>query len=128
MTAKENKLLVRRLFEEAMNTGNLAVVDELVAPTFVSHTGPKATREGFKQGIITLHRLSPNLQYIIEDIFAQGSRVAVLVRAELTVHAPLPQGGDLLNIRRAFSTNEIHIFRLRKGKIVEHWVGTWKPL
>jgi hypothetical protein len=34
---KDNKALVRRFNEEVYNRGNLDVVDELLAPTFVGH-------------------------------------------------------------------------------------------
>ena len=37
MSAENNKALVRRYVEEVLNRKNLAVVDELFAPTFVDH-------------------------------------------------------------------------------------------
>ncbi len=54
MPVEENKLLVRRQFDEIWNGGNWATVDELYAPNYVNRdlmynpdqgTGP----EGFKQ-------------------------------------------------------------------------------
>lgn len=36
-TLESNKALVRRLYEEGFNEGNLDVVDELVAPDVVAH-------------------------------------------------------------------------------------------
>src|SRR6266566_5062773 len=52
MPVEENKMLVRRQFDEIWNGGNWATVDELYAPNYVHHdpynpdqgTGP----EGFK--------------------------------------------------------------------------------
>jgi hypothetical protein len=37
MSTEDNKAIARRLYEEALNTGDIAVVDELVAPTIVLH-------------------------------------------------------------------------------------------
>ena len=37
MSTEENKALARRLIEEAWNQGNLATVDELMAPDHVGH-------------------------------------------------------------------------------------------
>jgi hypothetical protein len=37
MSIEDNKAIARRLYEEALNMGNLAVVDELVAPSIVLH-------------------------------------------------------------------------------------------
>ena len=36
MTTK-NKAIFRRYFEEVLNTGNLSLVEELIAPNYVSH-------------------------------------------------------------------------------------------
>ena len=55
MSTDDNKLLVRRQFEEIWNGGNWATADELYAPEYVNHdpynpgqgTGP----EGFKQRV-----------------------------------------------------------------------------
>jgi SnoaL-like polyketide cyclase len=53
---ESNKALVRRLYEEGFNEGNLGVVDELVAPDVVTHdpiildapTGPDSIRGGIE--------------------------------------------------------------------------------
>ena len=37
MTVEDNKALVRRALTDLVNTGNMALVDELVAPGFVRH-------------------------------------------------------------------------------------------
>jgi len=55
MGTEENKMLVRRQFDEIWNGANWAAVDELYAPNYVNHdpynpdqgTGP----EGFKQRV-----------------------------------------------------------------------------
>jgi SnoaL-like polyketide cyclase len=55
MGTEENKMLVRRQFDEIWNGANWATVDELYAPNYVNHdpynpdqgTGP----EGFKQRV-----------------------------------------------------------------------------
>jgi hypothetical protein len=39
-TTEENKAHYRRTFEEVFNQGNLALVDELVAPDFLNHEVP----------------------------------------------------------------------------------------
>jgi hypothetical protein len=37
MSTEENKAIVRRMFEEVWNKGNVAAVDELIAPNYVGH-------------------------------------------------------------------------------------------
>ena len=45
MSAEQNKALVRKFFEEVWSKGNVAVVDELLAPDFVEEIGRASCRE-----------------------------------------------------------------------------------
>ena len=40
MSTEENKTQYRRTLEEVFNQGDLAIVDELVAPDFLNHDVP----------------------------------------------------------------------------------------
>ncbi len=70
MSAEQNKALVRRLFEARVKT-DLAAVDEIVAPDFVSHTkmvpGQQPGREGYKKTVAELSATGSNTRYLIED-------------------------------------------------------------
>jgi hypothetical protein len=46
VSAQENEALVRRYFEEVWAKGNVAAVDEFMAPNYVEHTVPPARRRG----------------------------------------------------------------------------------
>jgi len=62
-------------------------------------------------------RSSP-AQFTVEDVIAEGGRVAVRVTAQATQVGPfmgLPPSG------KSYSISEIHIFRVRDGKVTEHW-------
>ncbi len=59
MSVEQNKEMFRRWIEEGWNQGNLAVVDELFAPDYVSHAFPPdfpPNREGLKQFVAYLVR------------------------------------------------------------------------
>ena len=43
MSIEANKELVRRLYEEAFNEGDLDLVDQLVAPDVATHTRSSST-------------------------------------------------------------------------------------
>ena len=69
-----NKQIVRKLFNDLLNKGNLAVADEIIAPNHVNHDpaspdfgkGP----EGEKQ-IVTLYRNAfPDLHFKIDQMIA----------------------------------------------------------
>ena len=51
MSTEENKDIVRRFLNEAINKGNLAIADELLVEDYVQHSvmGAPQGREGFKQ-------------------------------------------------------------------------------
>ena len=62
MSPEESKALVRRVREEFISTGDMAVADALLAPEFVYH-GPAMLpevrgREAFKQTIAAFRRRS----------------------------------------------------------------------
>ena len=79
MSADGNKALVRKFFEESWNKGRVAAVDECVAANYVDHSIPSGLPpgiEGLKQEITTYHTAFPDVKAILEDIFAEGDRVA----------------------------------------------------
>ncbi len=117
MSSEENKAVVRRLFEEVLNEGRLAAIDELVAIDYLSHAGAPR-REDFKQVVIRLRAGFPDLRYTIEDLIAEGDKV--VIRA--TMHGT--HGGDYLGIPptgKQVTSESIHIVRLASGKFREHW-------
>jgi steroid delta-isomerase-like uncharacterized protein len=74
-----NETVVRRMFDEAWNRGNLSVVDEILAPDYQC-TGPMDTFRGAKgmKDAITKYRTAfPDCKVKIEEIFATPDRVAV---------------------------------------------------
>src|SRR5205085_2598163 len=79
MSAEENKLLVRRQFDEIWNAGNWATADELYAQEYVNHdpynpgqgTGP----EGFKQRVSGYRNVLHDFDLRIERQIAEGDMV-----------------------------------------------------
>ena len=54
----------------------------------------------------------------IDDMIAEGDRVAVRLTSHAVQVGPfmgLPPSG------RSYTIGEIHIFRIRRGKVAEHW-------
>ena len=78
MSVEENKANVRRLNDEVFNKGNLALVDELMAPNYVFHITPEVKGpEGVKQYIATFRTAFPDLHITIEDMVAEGDMMAI---------------------------------------------------
>ncbi len=120
MGIEENKALVRRFVDGIFVRGDPVAVDELVAPDFVAHTWPSTgdPRGDLKRAIERVGAALADGSFVIEDMIAEGDRVAVRLTASATQVGPfmgMPASG------RRYSIGEIHVFRVRDGFVVEHW-------
>ena len=115
-----NKELVRRFVQEIFVDGNADAVDDLVSEDFVPHTWP-STGDGRGDLKRALERVAKGLsdpRFTIEDMIAEADRVAV----RLTAGAR--QTGEFMGMPpsgKSYRIGEIHIFRIRDGKVSEHW-------
>src|SRR5829696_7140371 len=92
---EENKAIVRR-FLEATARGDLAAMDEMIAPDFVDRSlmsGQEPDREGFKRSVAEMDAPFTNQRVTIEDQIAAGDKVLTRV----TYRATHDQG-ELLGI------------------------------
>ena len=121
MTLDENKAIVRRFVEEIFVQGRKETVDELLSDDFVAHTWPSTTGDPKADLKSAIERAAAGLSdpvFAIDDLIAEGDRVA----ARLTTAAT--QSGEFMGMPpsgKRYSIEEIHWFRLRDGKVVEHW-------
>ena len=96
--------------------------DELIAEDVVYHGPPMIGevrgREGFKQVLGIFRAAFPGFETTIEDVLADGDRIAV----RHTHHAT--QSGEFAGIPptgKKVTVAGIEILRLRDGQIVEFW-------
>jgi steroid delta-isomerase-like uncharacterized protein len=119
----ENKALVRRFIDEVFANGNKDAVDELAARDFASHTGaPRASgrsgRDDLKQTIDRVFAALDDVEFTIEDLVAEGDRVAVRLTSSAT------QTGEFMGTPatgKRYTIEEIHLFRIADGQVAEHW-------
>jgi predicted SnoaL-like aldol condensation-catalyzing enzyme len=112
--------LLRRLFDEVINKGNLDVADELFATDYVDHgpMGDLAGIESFKQLVAQWRSAVPDVHCELSQIFERGDLVGWLV------HTTGTHTGDGLGFPatgKRFETVSANIGRMRDGKAVEHW-------
>jgi steroid delta-isomerase-like uncharacterized protein len=122
MSAEESKATMRRYLDVFEQGNNLDILDELLAPDYINHTpatpdlptGP----EGVK-GVVTMFQSAmPDLRVIVEDMIAEGDKVATRYTLEGTHRGELfgvPPTGQRLSIK------SISVERVLEGKIREHW-------
>jgi len=133
LSTEDNKAIVRRFFEEVNNQGNVAAVDELLAPNIILHFDAPSdvpvsaesqfSLEGIKQVLSEFRSTFPDLHYTIDLLIAEGDLVVSRVTARgthtgeyrgLTYKGMPPTGKQV-------TWTETQIFRLAAGKIVEYW-------
>src|SRR5437867_2463734 len=91
MSAEENKALYRRVLEENISQGNMAVADELIAPDILDHTNPPGLQHGIAshKAVVTLFRTAfPDLQVKIENMLAEGDKVVARTTIRGTHQGP----------------------------------------
>ena len=78
MPLEDNKLLVRRYYEEMWNRWDFALADELVAEgvAFRGSLGQSVEgRDGFKEYVRAVRRAFPDFHNHVEELVAEGDRV-----------------------------------------------------
>jgi len=117
--ALSHEAIYRRLIEEGFNNGNLAVVDELVAPSSREYQrGGKDGIEGTKGTIKYLRSAFPDFKITIDEVVVSGDKVWARQKGggtNLGGFAGHPPTGI-----KAF-IDVIDVVRIEDGKIVEHW-------
>lgn len=114
------KEVARQVIEQIFVRGEDAAIDELIAPDFQPHTfGPMPPgREGLREGMRRAHAGVSDPEFTIHDLIAENDRVAVRLTTSARHTGPFM---GLQPTGRRYSIDEIHIFRIRDGKVLEHW-------
>ena len=118
---EDNKTIVYRFYEEVWNEGNLALLDELIAPSFVNHEAGSergSDREAFKR---TLHKVRTglNFRHTVEELIAEGNTVVARLtgRGEIDKEDPILSSGS----REGLSGMGCMIWKLHNGQLTERW-------
>jgi steroid delta-isomerase-like uncharacterized protein len=122
MSTEENKALIRR-FYAAIDRGDIAALDELMAADYINHAPPpfpvSAGREGVKEAFRLFWTATPGY-HTIDDQIAEGDKVVTRLTAHGTHEGDLPGAP---RTGRPLEMTAIAIHRIADGKIVEHWAN-----
>jgi len=107
---ERNKDTVRRLIDEVMNGGNLDALDDFYEPRLA---------QAARRWIAPFQASFPDMRMEIVDLIAEGDQVAGRFRCsgthlgEWLGHPPTG--------RRFEKIDEVYIFRVNEGRIVQAW-------
>lgn len=119
-TIESNKVIVRKLFEESLNKGNLALLNDLFAPEYVGPQGEKGAA-GFGVTIEPLLKAFPDIHYTIKDLVAEDDKVMihwVWQGSQTLGYRNIPATG------KTISNEGMAVFVLRDEKIISSSVQT----
>lgn len=120
MSPEANKALVRRVYEELIDKGNLDAVEDLFHEKYVDYTQPPdwpTDRAGLRQQVSYFRSAFPDIHVTIEEMIAEGDLVA---------HRQTMRGthrGEFFGIEptgNKVTMTGSHFFRVADGKIIEH--------
>lgn len=115
----KNKEIVRRLYEEALNSGNPESLDPLVSDEFTNPfgRGPRA----FAAVLADLRAAFPDIRYRVDELVADGDRVVVRWTWRGTHEAPFRQ---FAATHKQVASTGVAVHRVTNGKVGETWLLT----
>jgi predicted ester cyclase len=127
MSEEQNRASFRAIPEKVFNTGDIALLDDLVAEDDIEHIpalpGFPTGREGLKQFVQLFRVAFPDLRYTLPaETICEGEYASGYATATGTNTGPLPSPfGPIPATGKQATWMEIHIGRYSGGKLVEHW-------
>ncbi len=121
MSVEKNKTVVRRYYEEVLNRGHIAVLDEIATDDYVENDPFPGQGNGLadlKARVSTLLTAFSPCTFTIQVVVAEGDRVVVHWRSSGN------HSGEFLGMpptNRDYTINGIDIHRLSGGRMAEHW-------
>jgi steroid delta-isomerase-like uncharacterized protein len=106
---------------EAVGQGNAGILTDLIHEDMVDHNpipGQAPGLKGFKQWMISTRSSFPDFRGAVEDVLAEGDRVAARMRWRGT------QKGEFLGLPptgKAVVIPAFHIARFADGRVAEWW-------
>ena len=120
MSTEANKAVARRFIQEVFVQGSGEAVDEIVSQDFVPHSwgAMPPGRESLKQAQKRVSQGLSDVSMTIEDMIAEGDKVAVRLTARGT------HRGEFMGMKptgKSYQISETHIVRIANGQVAEHW-------
>lgn len=124
MTRQEKQALIERL-HDIWSTGDIGSIHEVYAEDFVAHmpkgwgaAPPRDGHDGIRRAIERLRAGFPDWREHIDDVVIDADKVAVRYHStgtHLGAFAGLAASG------RRIAVDELSIFRIKDGRVVEQW-------
>lgn len=126
MSMEENKAAIRAAFAAVDQAQSMDRMADYVTPDYISHLpgSPTMNLAGVVQFGNAFYTACPGLRHSIEDIIAEGDRVALRMRVIGTHTQPLmTPAGPLPPQGKSFELLSINFLRFENGKVAEQYAA-----
>lgn len=125
---QDNGAIVRRFLDLVWNRGELSAIEDLVDDEFTNFGVRRKGGHAGMRHIVTVWRTAfPDLHYEIQEEIVHEDKVVTRVLMRGTHLGEFQEGvgpgrimGTMAPTGRSFEADQIHIWRVQGGKIVEH--------
>src|SRR5258708_958077 len=95
---------------EAINTRNIAALEELFDPHVIRHAAGETGIESVKNAVANAFTTFPEKRFVVEDLLVEGDKAALRVTVQGIPTAP-GQSQPVI----------MEIFRIENGRVIEVW-------
>lgn len=117
---QDTQELVRRFYGEVMGDGNIAALDQLATDDYEEHDPFPGQGEGLSglktRTAMIRDGLAPHFE--VEDVVHEGDKLVV---RWINSGTHVGEFAGIPPTNKTFSIAGVDIFRLRDGKLAEHW-------
>jgi steroid delta-isomerase-like uncharacterized protein len=121
MDLEANKAVVRRIYEEGFNRGDVSIFETLYAKDFRHHSKTlhdvSSGAAGERESMLRFREAIPDVHFQIDDTLAEGDQVMVrltLTGTPVKEFPPIPAGEPM-------EFRAVAVFRLDAGRVTEEW-------
>ena len=119
LACEKNKSVVAKVMN-AFQTGDTVLLKQHVADNYIEHSPDPQIKSRGLQGLLETSRLYhstfPNQKKDFEYLICEGDMVVGFFTVNDFARDARPSSN------KPGELNEVHIFRLKKEKVIEHWV------
>lgn len=118
---EKNKEVIRKLYTECLNTGNLALLDQIISEDYVTDYKGRIVHgpEGYAVTVREVLKGFPDIRFSLEGLIAEGNMVTARWKSEGThknTFFGFPASGKRV-VNRAAA-----VYELKNGKVVKNHV------
>lgn len=117
---QENKEVILKLYEQALNKKNTELIQDLVSDEYISINGKKGIA-AFEEPVEALVNAFPDVQWKIKNLIGEGDKVVVRWNLQGTHSGPFQ---NITATGKKVSNDGIGFYELKDGKIIRSQIHT----